>query len=318
MRITASKYESATTSAQRARGAMFRGALQNTALVFVYPVSSRRIFHTFFCKPLRIVAFNEIFDVVLNKVVKANRFISIPRSRYIFEVDAAAEFDLMAFQQEIRRVEANRIAQPESGNWGKSVDLHKLITAFLEQTNLAVPQDCWNRDRSCGRLLWVLVATAVADMRQVQQAFSKQSSQETSKILSQGFTVHRRGTLLASAAFLLHAQEAIQAPEKAVRLAQQVVKAEVDRGYTDELLAASIAGAPFHFTSTCIRCGRNGSWRSVLVQPPGMPDELAWRYERPENHVPCCSTCAATVPWARSGFALASGIWGMRFEALLR
>ena len=45
-----------TTPWQRAWGAMFRRSLGETVLIFVYPHPAARSFHTYFCPPLRIVA----------------------------------------------------------------------------------------------------------------------------------------------------------------------------------------------------------------------------------------------------------------------
>jgi hypothetical protein len=49
----------------------------------------------------------------------------------------------------------------------------------------------------------------------------------------------------------------------------------------------------------------------------GLPIESAWRYERPENHIPLCRRCIARIAYrtASAQFALALALWGPRFEA---
>ena len=46
-------------SGQRALGAMFTRSLNDEILVFFYPKSARRTFHTFFCPPIKIIALDE-------------------------------------------------------------------------------------------------------------------------------------------------------------------------------------------------------------------------------------------------------------------
>ena len=44
------------TSEQRATGAILFPNLNDDILAFVYPTDAKRLFHTFFCAPMRIVA----------------------------------------------------------------------------------------------------------------------------------------------------------------------------------------------------------------------------------------------------------------------
>ncbi|MBC8508193.1 MAG: hypothetical protein H8D34_25310, partial [Chloroflexi bacterium] len=75
----------------RARGAMFRGKLGKTVLVFIYPYAAPRLFHTFFCSPLHILALNGEGGIVFDQIVSPNRFIQIPASRIIIESDPDTE-----------------------------------------------------------------------------------------------------------------------------------------------------------------------------------------------------------------------------------
>ena len=89
----------------------------------------------------------------------------------------------------------------------------------------------------------------------------------------------------------------------------------------EELLAASVAGVPWRheFPNGCMRCGKPGSWRGVLVAPKHAPLEVTWRYQRPENAVPLCHHCAETLNFLRDKglrIDLVWGLWGPRFEAL--
>lgn len=70
--------------------------------------------------------------------------------------------------------------------------------------------------------------------------------------------------------------------------------------------------------TVCIRCGRRpATWRPVLVSPAHLGPER-WRYVRPENHVPLCTSCAGTLWWDGRGtrLLLARATWGPRFDAL--
>ena len=298
---------------------MFQGRLNQRALLFSYSSVSRRLFHSFFCAPLRIIAFSGDAKVVFNKVVKSNRFVAIPRCQYIFELDANTAYDLDELRTALFQFAAGGMLVPDAGSWSEGVDLQQLISAFLEVPDVK-GRLCWNRGASLDRLLWVLVADAVADMRKVYERFTNQSGLDHATRLSEHFTPYERGVLLSSAAYLQYTKDAIAVPEQTLRTAFEVIQAELGRGHMDELLAASMAGAPFEFSNTCLRCGDFGSWRQVLQAPEAMPIEVAWRYQRPENQVPICHMCAKTILASdRSRLIdMARGIWGMRFEALLR
>ena len=58
-----------TTSWQRARGAVFRKKLGDTGLAFLYPFTAPRLFHTFFCPPLRLTALSEQGEIVFDRVI---------------------------------------------------------------------------------------------------------------------------------------------------------------------------------------------------------------------------------------------------------
>ena len=105
--------------------------------------------------------------------------------------------------------------------------------------------------------------------------------------------------MVSSAGFLLDFSGAVNLPRGAVRLSRDVL--EVEAPHMDELLAASVAGIPWRheFPNGCMRCGKPGSWRSVLQAPQHAPLEVTWRYQRPENAVPLCHHCAETLNFLR-------------------
>jgi uncharacterized membrane protein (UPF0127 family) len=80
-----------TTPGQRARGAMFRNRLGETVLLFCYPNPAPRLFHTFFCPPLRIVALNDSGLILFDQVRPPGQLIRLPTSRLIIEADPVQE-----------------------------------------------------------------------------------------------------------------------------------------------------------------------------------------------------------------------------------
>ena len=123
---------------------------------------------------------------------------------------------------------------------------------------------------------------------------------------------------LEKAGFLLDFSRAWNLPSGAMKLSHAVLEAE--EPYLEELVAASVAGVPWRhtFPNACLRCGKPGSWRSILQSSPNAPVEQAWRYQRPENAVPLCHHCTETLELLRRADLqtdLAWGLWGPRFEA---
>ena len=66
---------------------MFKRGLGDTALVFQFPRPAARLFHTFFCPPLRILALSEGGQIIHDQVVGPNRFVRLPPTRTVIEID---------------------------------------------------------------------------------------------------------------------------------------------------------------------------------------------------------------------------------------
>ena len=139
-----------------------------------------------------------------------------------------------------------------------------------------------------------------------------------STVLQEKFAPWERGQIVHSAHFLLDFSEACELPETALSLSRKLISAEA--ASADEIAAASEGGIPWKndFPKFCLRCSRSASWRPVLSRPPGLPEEMFWRYERPENHVPLCRRCAAILDWKEKEklrLDLDRALWGRRFDA---
>jgi len=269
----------------RAKGAMFRGRLGDTILIFIYPHAAPRLFHTFFCSPLHILAMNGDGEVVFDQVVSPNRFIQIPASRIIIESDPDIEL-------------------PPPGDF-----------CTLDQ-GVTPSRGAWDESTSLGGLFFALMAQAVADIRRVNEVHYRSGSVRP-EILREKFAPWERGQIVGSAGFILSNVDVYQLPQNAVSLSKQLL--HIEQSQMAELLAASVAGIPWKgdFSNACLRCGKGGSWRPAILSPSDIPD-LSWRYERPENAVPLCHKCAARLNWNRQEdvrIDLAWGLWGLRFEA---
>ena len=275
-----------TTSWQRSWGATLSNGLRDTVLVFVYPYACAHLFQTYLCPPLRILAINEQGSVSYDQVVSASRFVRLPASRIVLECDPAIPLPSAEY----------------------------FIHLALEQ-----PADmaAWNENVSLDRLLLALLAHAVADMRRVNEA-NRRSGNVNPHILREKFSPSERGQILNSAGFIQDFMEMHSLPLAVIRLARQVM--QIEQPYLDELLAASLAGAPWKhgFPHECLRCHKPASWRTVIFPPSDLPIEFAWRYQRPENAVPLCRKCIITLDWRQEEtqrLNLAWGLWGPRFEA---
>jgi len=278
------------TAIQRSIGAMFRKSLGGDVLVFIYGENLPRLFHTFFCPPLRMIALDADEKPVFDDVIAPFRFVLLPPCRYIIECapDANIAFVLGEALPAVRRASSENAA-------------------------------AWQTAVGVDRLMFALVAQSLADLRRLYERVDGGSGVD-SRMLAQ-FQPHERGRFVESAALVLDASAGISIPPGALRIARQVLQAE--QQHFDELLAAAAAGTPWkaRFPSACIRCGENGSWRFVLTAPPQIAPEASWRYLRPENAVPLCRRCAAALRWHKDEDLrreLVWGLWGARFEALLR
>jgi len=278
---------------------MFRRELGEQVFVFPYPSKARRLYQTFFCPPLRIVALarkgDRHADVVFDQVVQPWRFLSIPETDLVVEMTP----DMQVGDMLIREILAEIDEQP-----------HAEMAGVDPNTGV---QD----------LIFALLASAIADIRRVKAVCGINGfGQVDPEIIHKRFAPWERGNILASAGFILDYSlpAQISVPEGALFLSEQMV--ELEHEFQDELLAAAVAGTPWRrdFPSDCLRCGKNATWRYVLPSDDLSP-ELAWRLARPENAVPLCRDCARKLRFAKNEQVrhdLVWGLWGPRFEALER
>jgi len=273
------------TSEQRATGAMFMESLNDTVLAFIYPSDGARTFHTFFCPPMRIIALNAEGQVVFDEVIVKWKWVRLPVCRYVIETGPKVEY----------RPFMNTILS---------------ISPELPQVGALEPST------GMDQLLFSLLAEAVADMRRIREVHRNKIDP---KIQRRHFEAWERGQIVSSAGFILDFSEACDLPNGAVKLSYSVLKAE--EPYIDEIVAASVGGIPWRheFPSHCMRCGKRASWRPILTPASRSPVEILWRYQRPENAIPICHHCTATLRILREEsvrIELGWGLWGPRFEAL--
>jgi hypothetical protein len=276
-----------TTSWQRALGAMFRKRLGDTGLAFLYPFNAPRLFHTFFCPPLRLTALSEQGEIVFDQVTPPRRFVRLPPTRLVLETDPAAPLPPL---DELRA---------------------------LLKIPLGVPPASWDECISTDRLVDKVLEQAVADMRRAYEAH-RRTGPVRPEVLRARFAPWERGDLCTAAITILDQAGAVSIPGSAISFSYQILQAE--KPHLEELAAASLAGQPWKadFPQECLRCGKPASWRQALHAPRPLAVELAWRYERAENAVPLCKRCAYRLEWSRREslrIDLAWGLWGPRFEA---
>jgi hypothetical protein len=268
---------------------MFKRNLGETVLVFAYPHAAPRLFHTFCCPPLRVIALEREGETVFDQVIPRGRFVRLPATQIVIETDP----NLQLSPTELRR-----------------------LARTAPETAAAV--GAWQVHASLDRLLFALLREAVADIRRVHEAHSR-NGDISAAVLQEKFPPWERGQFTGSAGFILDFSAICEVPETAVRLSHQILKAEA--GWLDEITAAALAGAPWkgEFPDKCLRCNRPALWRPVLEPPAELAPETAWRYERPENHFLLCRRCANWLGWQRKEnlrLDLAQGLWGVRFDAL--
>ena len=80
------------SSGQRALGAMFSKDLNEEILVFFYPHSAKRTFHTYFCPPIKIVALDEDGQVVFEQVVSDWRLVRLPACKIVIETGPKVDY----------------------------------------------------------------------------------------------------------------------------------------------------------------------------------------------------------------------------------
>ena len=285
-------------SSQRSHGAMLSSSLKEDLLVFVYPEPAPRLFHTFLCPTLRIIALDDHGKFLFDQVVQPNHFVRLPACKLVLETDPVV--NVQPHLESILSVVARGFDPSTSSGQG-------------------LPQSgAWDASVSMDSLVFALLAEAVSDMRRVKDARIGNIHPEA---LRERFHVWERGQIASSAGFLLDFSRGWQIPPGALRISRQVLSAEDP--HLDELFAASVAGVPWHqeVQRVCLRCGRGGYWHTVLQAPQNIPMEAAWRYLRPENAIPLCHRCVETLDFLRQPdlrLDLAWGLWGKRFGALWR
>jgi hypothetical protein len=280
-----------TNSWQRSCGAMFRKTLGDSVFLFVYPTPAMRLFHTFFCPPLRIMAIAG--GVVMDDlVVTQPRFVSLPICDVVVE------------------------ASPET----TLPPVENLYFLARSQIGPNILMGGWDSSVSVDRLVFALLADATADLRRVFEA-NHRSTRVIPEEFRKRFSTYERGRFATAAGFLLDFIPEYNLPRGAVCLSRQILQAE--HPYLDELFAASVAGMPWQhcFPNICIRCGKPADWKFALQAPETLSPESTWRYSRPENGVPLCRRCTDHLDWYRNPalrIQFTWGVWGPRFDAFQR
>lgn len=271
-----------------------RSSLGDEVLAFVYPVSTRRVYSTFFCPPLRIVAIDvEERSAIFDKVVQPSTFVALPATRLVLEMDPGVDYQDL---------------------------LPDILAKLGTKTGKAIGEV--EQEVSASALIFALFADALADLRRVKSVCILNGEVNPEKLKGK-FAAWERGKILGSAGFVVDYSHTVswRIPQGAIELSNEVLNLEKD--YHDDLLAASIAGTPWQkeLPNKCLRCAHGGSWRFALPIPKDMPAEIAWRLERPENAVPLCHDCVESARFSAGAEArrdLAWALWGARFEALER
>lgn len=98
---------------QKMRGAVGVQKLGGNVLVFPYRKAGTRLFHTFFCPPLRIVGMDDVGRITFDEIVPPNRFVRIPQAKVVVEADPDTELDMA----EIRRI-CNHFPLSVLDGWG--------------------------------------------------------------------------------------------------------------------------------------------------------------------------------------------------------
>lgn len=280
---------------QRAIGAMFRRSLGETVLIFVYPYPAARSFHTYFCPPLRILALDDDGKVIHDQVEIQGRFVNLPKTTFVVEADPTQELPMETLAQMAR----------------SEIFRHKMSRGSRHSGS-------WDPDASLDRLLFILLATAVADLRRLKECFPGSISQDQ---LCQQFDVHERSQIVGSAAFLQGYTGRYRIPSGAIRLSEHLLA--VEKPHLAELYAASVAGMSWdtEIPGTCARCGKACTWRPAIDTPVTCKPECTWRYGRPENAVPLCHKCIGILDWLEQPELrqeLAAILWQKRFAAFQR
>lgn len=265
---------------------------------FIYAFEAKRTFQTLRCPSIRIMAFSERGEKIFDKVITGLKFVKIPPTRLVIE--SHPDTDISALVEDIQRlgvsewVEAwHRKRMHVDGGTTNKDDGDVLYTLFRE----------------------VLVNTA-EDMKLGIDAMGGKYDK------SSGIGIHRRAQMIDAAAYLLGVVDEVPftIPPQAIEIANDILEHEKSR-LIHEVRAAAIAGLPWMATRQGLCCLCNGlAWYRPVIEDPELPEEVAWRLQRPENHVLVCSPCfnslVRSLDHKKLLLAFAHLTWGVRFIAL--
>src|SRR5689334_24719638 len=163
-----------TSPNEEAQGTMQRSSLGEEILAFVYPVSTQRIYSTFLCPALRIVAIDtEKSTAVFDKVVEPSRFVVLPPARLVLEMDPGIDYaDVLA----------------------------DILDEIGEETGRAVGEV--EDEVSASALIFALFADALADMRRVKSVCIVNGEVDAQKLKGR-FAPWERGKIVGSAGFVI-------------------------------------------------------------------------------------------------------------------
>jgi hypothetical protein len=296
------QYQWMDTHFRRMLGAQFRENLGGKVFVFHFHHSAKRLFHTMFCPPIRIVVLNTNktnHEVLYDQVIQPWQFIHLPAGNLILEMDPDTDYryvlpDIFETLHSVQKIDS------------------RLLVGGTD-SNVSVVQ-----------LLFALFTESLRDLRSVKNTCLNERGLLDPDKLVKRYAPWQRGQILASAGFVLDFSGETDwlIPRGAIPLSADVLKYE--KQYADELLAASHAAAPAWrdtLLPTCLGCGKGGSWRTVIAGDHNLPAEKSWRLLRPENNIPLCSCCAKRFKLSKNPdvlYNLARSFWGTRFEALNR
>jgi hypothetical protein len=296
------QYQWMDTHFGRMFGVQFRKNLDGKVFVFHYHNAAKRLFHTMFCPPTRMVVLNidKInHEVVFDQIVQPWKFIHLPAGRLILEMDPDTDYqdilpEILGTIDVVERIDSRLLVGGTDSNV------------------------------SVGQLLFALFTESLRDLRSVKNTcLNERGLLDPAKLIKR-YAPWERGQILASAGFMLDFSGETDwlIPRNAIPLSADIVKCE--NQFADELLAASHAAIPNWKESlppTCLGCGEGGSWRPVISSDGILPVEKSWRLLRPENNFPLCSCCAKRFKLSKNPDTrhnLARSFWGARFEALNR
>ncbi len=233
------------THFRRMLGAQFRNNLGGEIFVFHYHQAAKRLFHTMFCPPTRMVVLSTDrvnHEVLFDQVIQPWHFVHLPAGRLILEMDPDTDY------QDILPEILGTIDTVER------IDSHLLVGGT-------------NSNVSVGQLLFALFTESLRDLRSVKNTCLNERGLLDPDKLVKRYAPWERGQILASAGFVLDfsGERTGLYQRDAIPLSADLVKYE--NQYADELLAASHAATPAWketLPPTCLGCGEGGSWRPVI------------------------------------------------------